>query len=158
MPGKHHRLFERMVGEWETTTRIYMGGPDGPAMSSTGTATYSWRVPGKWMTFHAKGTMMGTPMETWGVLGYDNFKQKYVSSWHDNLGTVLLHSEGTLDLTGKELMMWGSMDEPMTGQTDKTVRYHYKFTDKDTMIFEVHDLHIGQGKTKVIEMVFTRKK
>ena len=61
-------------------------------------------------------------------------------------------------MTGKELMLWGSMDEAMTGQTDKTVRSHYKFPDKDTMILEVHDLHIGQGKTKVIEMVFERKK
>lgn len=157
-PSKWHRLFERLIGEWETETSVYMQGPDGPAMKSSGTTKYEWEVPGKWVRYHGTGNMMGQPVEQFGTLGYDNFKQKFVAVFHDSLSTNLLTSEGTLNADGTTLMLWGSMDEPMTGQTDKSVRYDYVFESNDLFSIQVHDLHIGGPKTKVIEIRFTRKK
>lgn len=157
-PSKWHRLFERMIGEWNTETSVYMQGPDGPAMKSNGTTKYQWEVPGKWVRYQGTGSMMGQPIEQFGTLGYDNFKQKFVGAFHDSLGTNLLTAEGTLNADGTTLMLWGNMDEPMTGQTDKSVRYDYVFESNDVFLIQVHDLHIGGPKTKVIEIRFTRKK
>ena len=133
-------------------------GPDGPAQKSTGTATFEWAVPGKWIHWHGDGDMFGMPVKQFGMMGYDNFKQKYVASWHSSLETTLSVAEGTLTQDGKRLMLWGSMDEPMTGQTDKTVRYDYIFRTADEIVVQVHDLHIGTDKTKVVEVVYKRKK
>ena len=102
--------------------------------------------------------MMGTPVEYFGLMGYDNFKQKYVSVFHDSMGTNLLPSEGTLNKDATELMLWGPMDEPMTGQTDKSVLYKYRFVSPDEIVFEVHDLHIGGTKTCVVEVAYKRSK
>ena len=60
-PSKWHTLLERFVGDWETTTKIFMAGPDGPAMESQGTMTYSWRVKGKWLESSGKGQHDGDP-------------------------------------------------------------------------------------------------
>jgi len=101
---------------------------------------------------------MGIPSKGTGFLGYDNFKKKFVGASITSVSTVLLTYEGGLDKTGTELMMWGPMDEPMTGEHDKPVRYDWKFDGKDKFSIEVHDLMIGGDKTKVVQVDFERKK
>lgn len=156
-PSKHHKWLEQLLGEWRTTSTVWMAGPDGPPTKSEGSAKFSWAVPGKWLRQEWEGTMMGTPMTGFGVLGYDNFKKKFVGSWFDSLSTALLTFEGLLDKSGKVLNQWGPMDEPMTGEHDKTVRYTTRFVGPDKFIFEIHDLAIGGDATKVIEMEYARK-
>lgn len=41
-PGKHHAMLDRFVGTWETTTRMYMGGPGAPPAESKGTSEFKW--------------------------------------------------------------------------------------------------------------------
>ena len=50
------------------------------------------------------------------------------------------------------------MDEPMTGEHDKPVRYTTRLVNENKFTFEIHDLVIGGDKTKAIEMEYTRKK
>ena len=50
------------------------------------------------------------------------------------------------------------MDEWMTGEHDKAVKYVYRFVDDDHMIFEMHDLGIVPGETMVIEVNYERVK
>jgi len=44
----------------------------------------------------------------------------------------------------------------MTGEHDKAVKYVYRITGDDTFTFEVHDLGIVPGETKVIEIRYQR--
>ena len=60
--------------------------------------------------------------------------------------------------TGKVLSLYGKMDEPMTGEHDKNVKYVSRMISADKHIFEVHDLAISEPNTKVVEVVYTRKK
>ena len=96
-------------------------------------------------------------MEGIGITGFDNYKKKFVSVWFDNRNTAIMTSEGLLDQSGKVLTLFGSMDEWMTGEHDKTVKYVYRIIDDDEFVFEIHDLGIVPGETKVIEIVYTRK-
>jgi len=102
--------------------------------------------------------MMGMPMTGMGVTGYDNFDKKYVSFWIDNLSTAMYLSEGSIDPAGKVLSLYGKMDEPMTGEHDKNVKYVSRVVDPDKFVFEIHDLAIPEPNTKVVEVVYTRKK
>ncbi len=156
-PGKYHKWLEKMIGEWDTTSTIWMGGPGSPPTKSKGTAKYTWAVPGKWLRVETESTMMGMQIKGFGVSGYDNFKKKFVGSWFDSLSTALLTFEGSLDETGAVLNQWGPMDEPMTGEHDKPVRYTTRIVDENKFIFEIHDLAIGGDKTKVIEVEYRRK-
>ena len=71
----------------------------------------------------------------------------------------MLTMEGVVvDPTGKLQVSYGPMDEWMTGEHDKAVKYVTRTISDDEWIFEIWDLGIGEnGKAVVIER-FTRKK
>ena len=57
-PGEHHKHLDQFVGEWNTTFKIWMGGPDAPATESKGTASVQWVLDGRFVMEKAKWTMM----------------------------------------------------------------------------------------------------
>jgi hypothetical protein len=153
-PGEAHKALVRFVGKWTTETRIFLAGK--PTPPEKGTSEFSWLMPGRWLKHESNGTVMGQPMKTFLMLGYDNFKMSYVSSQVSTVDTAMTHAEGDMDPGGKALLMYGTLDEYTTGEHDKMVRYVWRFPSADRMILEVHDLPIGENNTKVIEVVFTR--
>jgi hypothetical protein len=156
-PGEPHAEMAKAAGIWETTMRVWMQGPDGPVTESTGEAKFEM-FGDRWLLQRQRGEMMGMPVRGIGITGYDNFKQKYVSMWVDSMSTAMSTSEGWMHPSGDVLTMWGKMDEPMLGLRDMTVKYVTRFIDDDTHIFEIHDFNYPEGKTKVVEIEYRRKK
>jgi len=157
-PSENHKKLEVFAGSWETTTNIWMQGPTAPPTVTKGTAEIKWALGGRYQQQEAKGEMMGQPMSGVGFTGYDNFNKKYVGFWIDNMNTAMYVSEGGFDQSGKVLTLYGKMDEPMTGEHDKNVKYVSRMISPDKFIFEVHDLIIGEPNTRVVEVAYTRKK
>jgi hypothetical protein len=156
-PNANHQKLARFVGKWETESGMSMELGAEP-VKTKGSAEIEWLYEGRWLIERSEGSMMGMPMKTVTISGYDNFKKKYVSTVVNSTTTGLLHAEGNFDASGKNLITYGLMDEPMTGEHDKTVRYVTRFLDADTFVFEVHDLAIGEKDNKVIEVTYKRKK
>ena len=92
-----------------------------------------------------------------GITGYDNFKQKYISSFIENMSTGMYTSEGTADQSGKVLTFHGKMDEPITGERDKLVRFVARIISKDKHVFEIYDLVGRPDEFKAVEITYTRK-
>jgi hypothetical protein len=157
-PGEQHKRLAELIGKWDTETRMWMAGPDAPPRSEKGTAEFKWLLDGRWLQQEWQGTMMGHPIKGFGITGYDNYKHKYLSSWVDSLTTTMNTAEGNFDQTGKVMLSFGPLDEPITGEHDKCVEYIWRFLSPDKMVFEVHDLPIGETNTKVVEIIYTRKK
>lgn len=155
--GEQHKKLAEMTGSWEATVSMMMG-PGAPPATSKGTTTNKAVLGGRFVMTEMKGEMMGMPMEGIGFMGYDNVNKKYTLFWIDNMGTVMSTAEGSADQSGRVLTLYGKMDEPTTGEHDKNVKYVYRLVDKDKFVFELHDLAIGEPNTKVIEVVYTRKK
>ena len=88
-------------------------------------------------------------------MGYDNYKKKYTGTWIDSLSTTKNDMEGLLDRSGKIIHFYGSMDEYLTGEHDKPVKYVLDFSGDDQIVFEVHDLAIG-ADSMVIQIRYTR--
>jgi hypothetical protein len=150
-PGPHHKQLARFIGKWDTVTTI-------PGMgTSRGEAEIRWLIEGRWLITEAKYTMMGRPASGFAIEGYDNFKKKYVAMWVDSTNTALLTMSGTVSPDGKTKKLRGLMDEPLTGEVGKHVEYVTRVIDDNKFIFEIHDLAIGGDKTKVVEIVYTRK-
>jgi len=154
-PGKHHRVLERFIGKWNTELRLFMGGKASPA--EKGTAEHSWLMQGRWLQMKSTGRMMGRPLNSYWWMGYDNFKQSYVATGVNNLDTAMTRSEGDMDQNGKTMLLYGTIDEYLTGEHDKMVKTVFRFESDDKIIMEVHDLPIGEHNTKVFEIVYTRK-
>jgi hypothetical protein len=158
-PSDAHKKLEDLVGVWETETKMWMAGEgSGQATTTKGIAENVWILGGRFLRSDFKGEMMRMQMAGFGLTGYDNYAKMYVGMWVDNLSTTLATMEGTFDRSGKVLTMYGKMNEWMTGELGKTVKYVTSVVSKDKHVFEIHDLSIGEPNTKVIEVTYTRKK
>ncbi len=156
-PNEAHKVLGDLVGSWESTNTWWMEGPDKAPVVNKGTSEMKWILGGRFIQQEIKGEMMGMPFEGIGMTGYDNVRKMYVSLWMDNTSTGLWTSEGSYDAASKTLTLFGKSDDFMTGQYGKTVRYVTKIESKDKHVFEFHDETNPAGKTKMGEMVFTRK-
>jgi hypothetical protein len=113
-------------------------------------------MEGRWLKWEGSGTMMGMPANLFMLIGYDNFKMSYVATFVSSLDTAMLRAEGDMDPGGKTLLMYGTLDEYLTGEHDKMVKYVWRFESDDRIRMELHDLPIGETNTKVVEYVWTR--
>ncbi|HMQ21686.1 MAG TPA: DUF1579 family protein [Planctomycetota bacterium] len=154
-PGAEHKKLARMVGTWTMSTRFVMAGQK--SKPETGESQISWLDEGRWLQMRWSGSMMGQPARGWTWLGYDKFKMSYVSTSVSSGDTAMNRSEGDLTPDGKALVLYGTLDEYLTGEHDKMVRYVYRFVSDDEMVLEVHDLPIGLENTMVMEISFERK-
>ncbi len=154
-PGKYHKVLERFIGKWNTEMRLFMGKE--PTAAEKGTAENTWLMEGRWLQMQSTGTMMGRPLNSFWLMGYDNFKQSYVATGVSNFDTSMNRSEGDLDKSGKTMLLYGTIDEYLTGEHDKMVKVVFRFESKDKIIMELHDLPIGEHNTKVVETVYTRQ-
>lgn len=157
-PNEHHKALDAMVGKWDMSTAVWMGGPGAEPSVTKGAADIDWMIDGRFLRQDAKGEFMGLPYTGFGLTGYDNMKKCYTMVWIDNTSTAFSAAEGNFDQSGKNLILYGKMDEPTTGEHDKNVKYVIRFVDKDKVLFEVHDLAIGENNTKVMEITYTRAK
>lgn len=155
-PGENHKELERFLGQWDTETRLML--PTGPTAPEKGSASYSWLMEGRWVKGESSGSMMGMPIRTFGILGYDNFKMSYVTANVNSFDTTLTTFEGDMDPSGKAILAYGTLDEYLTGEHDKMVKYVWRFISAEEIVMEVHDLPIGENNTKVIEIRFKRRK
>lgn len=158
-PGPRHKTLKPLEGKWNTLAKMWMAGPEGPATESKGKAEYKSILGGRYLQETFDGQLMGMPFQGMCLLGYDNYKKKYTCCWIDSASTAMLTSEGLLDRTGKVITLYGTMDEWLTGEHDKAVKYVYRIINGDKHIFEIHDLGIVDGdkeNTKIMEITYTR--
>lgn len=157
-PGEHHKRMAAFVGEWDYELKLWMA-PGAPPMLSKGTATTRWLVENLWMLTEMKGNMMGMPFHGFSISGFDLFKKKHVGCAFNNMGTALMTMEGVVvDPTGKLEVSYGTLDEYLTGEHDKAVKYVHRVIDADHYVLEIHDLGVGEDGLKVMEFRFARRK
>jgi hypothetical protein len=156
-PSAAHARLQEMLGTYDVTVRMWMGGKPA-AKESPGTCEVSWLVDGKWLISKWNVEMMGQKIHTTSILGYDNFKERYVWCKVDSLQTTLETASGLFDQSGDNLILWGTIDEPMTPEQDKQVKYVFRGFGKDKCTLEIHDMMIGETNTKVVEFESVRKK
>jgi hypothetical protein len=153
-PGPAHKALEPLAGEWNVEAKFWMGGPE--PTESKGTSSKRWIMGKRFLQEDHKSEFMAQPFQGMGLTGYDKMKQKYVGMWIDSMGTSLSVSEGTADADGKVLTMSGSMDDPMTGEKNKPVKYILRIVSQDKHVMEMHDVGLGE-KSKMGEITYMRK-
>lgn len=159
--GENHKLLGEMAGSWAYTVKMWMD-PKGKPQESKGTATrkaimdgrfFIAEHSGKFQMPGADGKMKDMNFKGMAIEGYDNVKQKFVNAWIDNMGTMILNSEGTYDAASKTFTYTANC-EMMPGMPVK-IRELIKVTDKDHHLFEWYEDR-GQGEAKTMEIAYTR--
>ena len=99
--------------------------------------------------------MMGAPFTGIGYTGYDNHKQRYVSTWMDSMSTAVLFFEGTVSPDGKTVTQECAHDDPVRGPMKW--RSVTRIVDANKNIFEMYGIYEGDKQEKMFEITYTRK-
>jgi hypothetical protein len=161
--GENHKLLADLAGNWDYKIKFWMV-PGMPPTESSGTAVRKsimddrfsiMDVAGKVPMPGPDGKMISLDFKGMSVDAYDNVKQKFVSTWIDNMGTGIFMSEGTYDPAAKALTYQSEM-ELVPGMKTQ-VREVVKLTDKDHNTLEWYEKRGGE-EMKTMEINYTRRK
>lgn len=156
-PGTEHTMLAKSNGTW--TSDMTMWEYDGAApQKTTGTAVNKMILGGRYQQSTHTATMMGMPFEGVSTLGYNNATKKYESSWVDNMGTGVMHMEGTWDDASKSVTFTGTCINPST-MKECEMKEVFTIVDDNTQKMEMWGQDPKTGKQfKAMEIMLTRKK
>jgi hypothetical protein len=102
-PGEMHKFLASGVGHWRGQDTMWMG-PDSEPMKSQSDAKVTSIMDGRFTKIETTSTMPGMgKFQGFGIYGYDNVSQKFVSTWIDNMGTGMMQGTGELSPDHKTL-------------------------------------------------------
>ena len=153
-PGEMHQMLAKDDGEWNGEITMWMA-PGAPPSKSTTTAVNKMIMGGRYQESKHSGSFMGQPFEGYSLLGYDNAKKIFQSTWIDNMGTGFMHLEGQWDPQTKTINFKGTSVDPSTGK-EMQVRETFKWIDDNTQLMEMFMQQDGK-EFKSMEIKFTRK-
>ena len=153
-PGAMHQWMAKFNGKWEADITSYAN-PAQPEKSK-GMAVYNSSLNGLYQEGKMTGNMMGMPFEGKSVMGYDNSKKLFVSTWIDNVGSGIVYMTGNYDSTTKTLTLKGTQTDPGTGK-DSDIREVMKVTDDDNYTMEMYGIGPDGKEAKFMDAVYKRK-
>jgi len=105
IPGKQHAHLAGDAGVWQGKNTMWMGPGTEPVVTDCTTTVTSF-MEGRFTKCEVVGEMPGMgPFNGFGLYGFDNVTQKFVSTWVDNCGTGIMVGTGELSDDGKT-MTW----------------------------------------------------
>ncbi len=153
-PGEIHKMLASSDGTWNEEITMWMD-PSQPPSKSTATAENKMILGGRYQQSTHTGSFNGMPFEGFSLIGYDNAKKVFVSTWADNMGTGLMNMEGKWDPATKTIHFTGTTIEPTTGK-EMNVKEAFTVIDNNTQKMEMYMVNNGQ-EVKTMEIMFKRK-
>ena len=141
-PGPEHEALRPFEGRWDADIRHCARHGDSEA--SKGTESVELRLGGFWLFSDFASTMKNQPFQGHAMLGYDQNRKRYVSTWCSSSSSDLVLFEGDYDKASKTLTMKadcvGPDGKPMKLQTVQRV------VDPDHTEFRLVALGADDGK------------
>jgi Protein of unknown function (DUF1579) len=149
----NHKMLAKTNGTWTGEVTMWMA--DGaPAQTSTSTSVTESIYGGLYSQTKHSGDMMGMPFHGMSIMGYDNSKKEFFSTWIDNMGSGVMVMTG--QMAGKTINLSGNV-RCMNGQ-DANMREVFTMVDDDHMTMEMYGPDPATGKEyKNMEIKYTRK-
>lgn len=157
-PGKMHEYLAKEVGEWHGKTTMWMA-PGLDPVKSECTSTAALMMDGRYIKAEMEGEIPGMgPYRGFGVYGFDNVAQKFVSTWIDNHSTGMMNGVGELSDDGKTLTWKFTYNCPLT-KKPALMREVETTTGPNTKTLEMFGADPKTGKEfKMMSIDFTKKK
>lgn len=156
-PGKMHEYLAKGAGVWRGKTTMWMA-PGAEPMTGECTYTITPMMEGRYCKCEITGEM--PPMGSYsgfGISGFDNVSQKFVSNWIDNHNTGILQGTGELSADGKTLTWAITYNCPIT-KRPTTLRQIETMTGAETRTLEMWGIEPKSGKEfQSMRIEFTKK-
>ena len=153
-PGPMHKMLAASNGDWSEELTFWMT-PGAPPIKAEAKCFNSMILGDRYQQSVTSGMMMGMSFEGHSLVGYDNVKKMYQSTWVDNMGTGIIFMEGKYDEKSNSITFAGNMIDPNTGK-EEMARQIMKFIDEKTHMMEMYQTKDGK-EFKSMEIKFTKK-
>jgi len=158
MPGPEHQEMMKSAGTWDAEVKFFDMMKNQWSEPQKGTMKMEPVLDGHYLMMKFEGIMdwggQKMPFKGMGIMGYDNIKKKYFSTWIDSMSTGLMHTEGTKQ--GNVATLTGTMVDPMSGK-DCQVREVATHTDDSHMKYEMYGSDPSGKEMKMMEINYTKK-
>ena len=154
-PGAMHANLAKSNGMWMEELTMWMG-PGVPEVKSKATAMNKMIMGGRYQQSMHRGTINEMPFEGMGIVGYDNIKEKFLSTWIDNMGTGIMYMEGTWNEAEKSIEFTGTAVDAMSGK-ELPVREVYKIIDDNTHEMDMYMTGVDGKEFKSLNIKMTKK-
>lgn len=157
MPGKMHGELAKRVGTWKGKSTMWMY-PGAEPLTSECTSTVTPMLDGRFIKVEHTGEMPGMgPFAGFGLYGFDNVSQEFVSTWIDSCGTGMAHGTGELSADGKKLTMNRTFNCPLTKKAI-AMREIETITGSNSKTLEIFCPDAKSGKEyKMLSVEFTKQ-
>ncbi|RYY55963.1 MAG: DUF1579 domain-containing protein [Chitinophagaceae bacterium] len=155
--GKEHEGLAKSDGKWVGKSTSWMA-KGAPPMVSDVKMENRMILGGRFQESNYSGDMAGMAFAGRSIMGYDNYKKKYVATMMDNMGTGSYTMEGDYDAATKTYKLAGSYTNPVNGSNCE-MKQHYQLVDDNTELMEMWGPDPATGEQfKTMEIKFTRVK
>ena len=157
MPGKMHGELTKRVGTWKGKSTMWMY-PGAAPLTSACTSTVTPMLDGRFVKVEFAGEMPGMgPFNGFGIYGFDNVTQQFVSTWIDSCGTGMAHGTGEMSTGGKVLTMNRTFNCPLA-KKPVAMREIETYTGANTKTLEIFCPEPKSGKEyKMLSVEFTKQ-
>ncbi|WP_372371375.1 DUF1579 family protein [Candidatus Uabimicrobium sp. HlEnr_7] len=148
-PNSNHQSLSFMAGDWKTISNIY--DDKGQVFrQDAGTCNNSWILGGRFLLINHRFTQY----QAIGVMGYDNYSNKFVAGYFDNQGTGTYLSKGTIQ-ADKSIVLMGESISYFTGKPIKA-KYVYTITGDNSYTFTLFNVSSSEKALKIIDITYTK--
>lgn len=154
--GPEHKLLASFAGTWDAKVKYFIN--SAKPIESDGVMTRTMILDGNYLQESFKGSFVGKGFSGIALIGYDYHKDKFMTTWCDNMSTSMRLTRGSYDLKKKAIISVGEEFEPNTKKTMK-IRDVLRLISADEQVLEMYALPDGADKEfKVMEVHYTRRK
>ncbi len=154
VPGPVHKRLGELAGTWNVTVRYIIGDKQHEGKA---TCEAKMILGGRFLQQEYSSRFQGQPFHVLQILGYDSARKKSIEIMLDNMGTGVLHNEGTVSEDGKVITNTGESLDPQTRKPYK-LRTVTTIIDHDNFTLEWFRVDDGGKESKVVSMTHARKK
>lgn len=156
-PGPEHEELARYAGEWDVTMSLAMM-PGAAPMQAQAKAVAASILGKRFLEIDTEGSMMGMPVQSKSLLGFDRRHGRWTTVGFDTMGTYWVSGQGVRDADGVA-RLHGVDDDPKGKQV---YTFELKFVDADEFTIDVVFAQIGETKFepphRAVSMRYTRRK
>ncbi len=109
VPGLEHAFLANRAGEYATRTR-FRAAPDATPEESTGTATITAILDGRFISEDNSGTIGGAPFSGRRIMGFNNRTGRFEASWFYSNSSAMLVLVGESSDLGRTIELQGSFE------------------------------------------------
>ncbi|MCB1060420.1 MAG: DUF1579 family protein [Calditrichaeota bacterium] len=149
-PGAQHERMAKECGEYSVAM-------DEGGKTMSGDVKMEMILGGRVQLQRFTMDYQGMPFEGAGMMGYDNFTQRYWFTWNDNMSTGLFTLWGKEQDGGKKIVFEGAMDSPGMNMRDVPTRHMYTYLNENEFMYQAWIFPGTAQEKKTMEMHYKRK-